>query len=33
MSKKVETERKAHRRDFLKMAGVACVTAGIVPLQ
>ena len=32
MSKKVETERKAHRRDFLKMAGVACVTAGIVPL-
>ena len=33
MSKKVETERKAHRRGFLKLVGVAGVTAGIVPLQ
>jgi hypothetical protein len=32
MSKKAEIERKAHRRNFLKLVGVACVTAGIVPL-
>ena len=32
MSKKAESERTAHRRDFLKLVGVAGVTSGIVPL-
>jgi hypothetical protein len=32
MSKKVESECKAHCRDFLKLVSIACVTAGIVPL-
>jgi hypothetical protein len=32
MSKKVESECKAHRRDFLKLVSIACVTAGVVPL-
>ena len=31
MFKKVESERTPHRRDFLKLVGVAGMTAGIVP--